>query len=666
MPNTYTAPGVYIEEQVATGPIQGVSTSTAAFIGVINNPEIEPNKPTLITSFNEFKQKFDAKPRDGFYLWYAVRGFFENGGKLAYIVRASSGRHASLELNDSRAAGSQPTLIVKARKVGVPDPAVQVTVANSSLVTVDVFKYSAPVAEADKDSDRIKIGPVEGTLALTGAEAAAKFRPGDRIFIEKGSDNESTTIREVDGEFLSLTKSLGNNYLGGNVRLANLAIGNTSLRVESAASNLGAGNVVIISQTTSSTTVSESAVVKSNQVERINSNLTTYRVELENGLTNDYDRSDSAPAIRVYSQEFTLTVRSPDGKLETRINLSMAVSHPRYFATVLAQEPFALVTVERPQIPSNAPIAQQRPNQINAQPLVGGAADTSPPKLTDYQSALDTLETVDEVNFIAIPDTQDADVQLALLTHCNEKMKDRVAIFDPPATGGFNGAKNRVDLLRSELGFSAIYYPWIKVPHPENDKQLVVIPPSGHIAGIYARSDTQRGVHKAPANEMIAGAMGLVDQLTDSKLGILNDQGINVIRTFPNQTRPTVWGARTTAPKDATAWRYINVRRLMLYIEESIEEGIRWAVFEPNNLALWKKLDRKISEFLNRVWRDGALFGATPEEAFYVKCDEELNPESVRALGQVIVEVGVAPVRPAEFVIIRIGQWAGGSETTES
>jgi phage tail sheath protein FI len=195
---------------------------------------------------------------------------------------------------------------------------------------------------------------------------------------------------------------------------------------------------------------------------------------------------------------------------------------------------------------------------------------------------------------------------------------------------------------------------------------LLRIPPCGHVAGVYARVDEQRGVHKAPANEMIRGALGLERKLTDNQQGNLNLAGVNVIRTFPDRARPIIWGARTTVKKSVTDWIYVPVRRLMLYIEESIEEGIRWAVFEPNNLILWKKLKRTITEFLTRVWRSGALFGDKAEDAFYVRIDEALNPPSTRALGRLYIEIGVAAVRPAEFIIVRIGLWDGGAQTLES
>jgi phage tail sheath protein FI len=179
-----------------------------------------------------------------------------------------------------------------------------------------------------------------------------------------------------------------------------------------------------------------------------------------------------------------------------------------------------------------------------------------------------------------------------------------------------------------------------------------------------ARVDANRGVFKAPANENVNGAVGVETTMSDIDQGQLNLSGINVIRVFQGGGRPILWGARTTATD--RNWQYVNIRRLFLFLEESIQEGIRWAVFEPNNTGLWQKLKRTISAFLLQQWRDGALFGLTPEEAFYVRIDETLNPDSQRALGRLYIEIGVRPSYPAEFIIVRIGIWQGGSETTES
>jgi len=210
--------------------------------------------------------------------------------------------------------------------------------------------------------------------------------------------------------------------------------------------------------------------------------------------------------------------------------------------------------------------------------------------------------------------------------------------------------------------YGALYYPWIRIANPLGNGASIVVPPSGHLAGIYARSDTERGVHKAPANEVIRGVMAVETQITKSEQDILNPVGVNCIRAFPGRGI-RVWGARTLS-SDAS-WRYINVRRLFNFVEESIQQGTQWIVFEPNDPALWARIRRDVSAFLTTVWRSGALFGLTPSEAFYVKCDAENNPPALRDLGQVVIEIGMAPVKPAEFVIFRISQWAGGGATGE-
>jgi phage tail sheath protein FI len=190
------------------------------------------------------------------------------------------------------------------------------------------------------------------------------------------------------------------------------------------------------------------------------------------------------------------------------------------------------------------------------------------------------------------------------------------------------------------------------------------VPPSGHVCGIIARSDNNRGVHKAPANEIVNGALGVETTMSDIDQGQLNLLGINIIRVFQSGGRPVLWGARTTAAD--RNWQYVSTRRLFLFLEESIQEGIRWAVFEPNNLQLWQKLKRTLTEFLTRVWRDGALFGVTPEDAFYVRIDEVLNPFSDQALGRLNIEIGIRPTFPAEFIIVRIGISPSGAEVNES
>ncbi|MBM2613993.1 phage tail sheath family protein [Actinoplanes sp. LDG1-06] len=277
--------------------------------------------------------------------------------------------------------------------------------------------------------------------------------------------------------------------------------------------------------------------------------------------------------------------------------------------------------------------------------------------------AIDKLSRNAEISLVAAPGVTDAAAQKALIGHC-EAMGDRFAILDgvPDATPlkGDGALQTQRKGLVSVRGYAALYWPWLVVANPAATKEpfTLPMPPSGHIAGVMARSDATRGVHKAPANEPVRGALDLGYALNDTEQGALNKANINAIRSFPGGGPATVWGARTLTSD--TPWRFVNVRRLFSYVEDSILQGVRWAVFEPNNTALWKGLERTISEFLTRVWQSGALFGTTAAEAFYVKIDEELNPPATRALGRVVIEIGMNPAGTAEHVVVRIGIWAGG------
>jgi phage tail sheath protein FI len=236
-------------------------------------------------------------------------------------------------------------------------------------------------------------------------------------------------------------------------------------------------------------------------------------------------------------------------------------------------------------------------------------------------------------------------------------MGDRFAILDGQETDTFTPEAIRGTTGNSD--YAALYFPRIEVFDPV-DGARAYVPPSGHVAGIYARIDTERGVHKAPANAVVRGALGLEHRLGRADQAGLNPAGINLIRDLNGNL--VVWGARTLGGDANGEWKYINVRRLFLFLRESLDEGIQWAVFEPNDINLWAKITRNVTAFLTNVWRSGALFGITPAEAFYVRCDASTNPPEVRELGQVVTEIGVAVVRPAEFVVFRISQWTGSGK----
>jgi phage tail sheath protein FI len=267
------------------------------------------------------------------------------------------------------------------------------------------------------------------------------------------------------------------------------------------------------------------------------------------------------------------------------------------------------------------------------------------------RTGLNVFNDIPEINLVMAPGQSEPAIQDAVISHC-ENNKYRFAILDAAEELGKDGIAKMPKPRDSQ--YAAYYFPWIQVYDPE--KGNIFVAPSGHMAGIYARSDSERGVHKAPANEIVRGALGLRYNITRPEQDFLNPRGINCIRNMGDRGI-RVWGARTISSDPS--WRYINVRRLFLMIEQSIEIGTQWVVFEPNSETLWKRVSRDITAFLLRIYNSGALMGKTPEEAFYVKCDAETNPPEVVDAGQMVCEIGISPVKPAEFVIFRIGQMAG-------
>ncbi|MFI5617715.1 phage tail sheath subtilisin-like domain-containing protein [Streptomyces sp. NPDC051567] len=323
-------------------------------------------------------------------------------------------------------------------------------------------------------------------------------------------------------------------------------------------------------------------------------------------------------------------------------------------------------------VPPTAPAGG--PGAPDGPPAPVGERDTHPGPAQYLGDSADRtgfggLEAVDEVSMVMVPDLMAAyqhgaidleavkAVQLGLIAHC-ELMGDRVAIIDPPP--GLSARQVRVwrqETAGYDSKFAALYYPWIKTFDPASGRSRL-IPPSGHVAGVWARNDAERGVHKAPANEVVRGAVDLELQITRGEQDLLNPIGVNCIRAFPGRGI-RVWGARTLSSDPA--WRYLNIRRYFNYLEESILIGTQWVVFEPNDHNLWARIRRNISAFLVNEWRGGALFGQRPEEAYYVKCDEETNPPESVDVGRVVCEIGIAPVKPAEFVIFRLAQFSSGT-----
>lgn len=357
-------------------------------------------------------------------------------------------------------------------------------------------------------------------------------------------------------------------------------------------------------------------------------------------------------------------------------NLAMDPAHPRYFATVI-NGTSRYVQVKDLRSTTEAPY--NFPQAMTESQLEGGRDGSEWITPEDYigfskgpgnRRGLFAYEEVEDVGLLCIPDLMksaiesrgfrgDKDVeavQKAAIDFCTRN-RYCMTILDPPP--------NLTPVLvqewrdRFDSRFAALYYPWIKVMNPFAEKsatrlqQTVAVPPCGHVAGIYAKMDEEVGVHKPPANEQMQDIIALERPIEKDTQDILYPDGINCIRFFRGRGI-RVWGSRTLSSD--TQWRHVNVTRVFAMICKSVEQGTQWAPFEPNDPELWKMLVRLISTFLTDLWRQGYLVGATPEQAFFVRCDETTNPPETREAGEVICEIGLAIVRPLEFIVFRIGE----------
>jgi uncharacterized protein len=401
-----------------------------------------------------------------------------------------------------------------------------------------------------------------------------------------------------------------------------------------------------------------------------------------------YDEKNPPPPTapgKEPEQLYQLTVHVDDGREppepEVHKKLSVYPGENSIVSRVNADSKYVRVlrtdtATAAPPLPKGLTFTEAAGGELTAKPeadlpkaLEPGAVEGDAAK----REGLGALAAIDAVTMVCVPDIMTfaddalsegsddnadwvAALQKTVMSHC-DKAGDRMAILDPPPA---MAKPDEVYKWQQGAGldskFATLYYPWIEVLDPIS-KALKPIPPCGHMAGIWARTDATRGVHKAPANEVVQGASKLAFEVSQVEQGDLNRAGINCIRSFPGRGI-RVWGARTLSSDPE--WRYINVRRLFNFVSESILEGTQWAVFEPNDMRLWTQLRIATTNFLTRVWRDGALFGATPGEAFYVKCDAETNPPDLVEAGQVTVEIGIAPVKPAEFIVFRISQFQAG------
>jgi phage tail sheath protein FI len=663
------APGVYIQEITIPGPISGVSTSITAFVGPAQFGPLY--KPVQLTNFNQFLATFGTYVEDPYRVFaaHAVNGFFAEGGAECYFVRVGTGVQASLNLLD-QSGKNRPVLVITALNEGVAGNNItaQVKTTGISIASTKAARPTANIAAG-------KAPPNQRTAATASAADAASFKPGDTVMLASGANSERNTISSIAKDTgantttFTLVNPFVNDYGGGTIAAADWTPGQTKVRVQSTA-GIQQGSYVVVAQGA----VTESAVVRA--VDAVNNFLT-----FDKGLANVYPLSAD---VTVATKEFTLIIKAPGKPDEQFDNLSLDPRHSRYFPNIVSS---SSVSVDFADPPTTTPPTLNLPVEIAATNLgaagqgnAGVNEDLTALTTANYFTAIDKLEKI-TVNLLSIPDCatttpsatshfQPADthsIQTYMVAHC-EKMQDRFAILDasqmPGSSIDFTPVQDQRQNLNSTNGFAALYFPWIGIANPLASGQIWV-PPSGHVAGVFARTDENQGVYKAPANEQITTALSVQVPLSDGEQGVLNEIGINALRVFPFQG-VTIWGARTITPPTLVPWRFVNVRRLVTFIEKSIQEATRFAVFEPNNLSLWQQVKLMVTSFLTIQWQEGALFGATADDAFRVRVDDVLNPPDIRAQGILVVEVTVVPTTPAEFIIFQVVQDITGATLRES
>jgi uncharacterized protein len=696
----YLSPGVYVEE-VDTGskPIEGVSTSTAGFVGVTARGPTS-GLPTLVTSFADFNRKFGGYlkgvPQEFAYLPYAVDGFFNNGGKRVYIMRVvPSG--ADLPVS-TVAKGGLVTRLVKDFRVAKdnqnpPQPQAEQKLKTKTLRGIQVgtkLQLRMIKEGISKDSPVLTVTAIERATGEITANVAA----GSSWTLDEFMARYTLVFTDSNGTITPLADPLSPRPDTVTITAKDAGSWGKNIAIQ-VAHDKSVARAELASF--------ESGAVDDNKI-RLTSAAGFYPkawVEIDRGNTKLYRRvksvdgtvltlegpalvaGDVAPELGapnnvtlVSTCEFRLTV-SYGGVTEQYSGLTLENISGRYCIDQINNSSklisIALPTGTPPTHPFAFPSGVLPSGDDGTQVLLdtGGSDDMGRPTVDDYlgvdngpgqRTGLKALEDIDQISIIAAPGVTLPRVQQALIEQC-QLLKDRFAILDPEPNSDLEKIQKQRQLFDTK--YAAIYYPLLRIYDPIT-KTEISAPPSGHMAGIYARSDIERGVHKAPANEVIAGITGLEVIVNKGEQDILNPSpvNINVLRDFRSSGRGyRVWGARVmTSDPD---WKYINVRRLFIFIEESIDEGTQWVVFEPNDEPLWARVRRSVSAFLTNVWRDGALQGKTPEEAFFVKCDRTTMSQFDIDNGRLIMQIGIAPVKPAEFVIFRIGQWAGGSEVAE-
>ncbi|HUH11951.1 MAG TPA: phage tail sheath subtilisin-like domain-containing protein [Longimicrobiales bacterium] len=648
----YLAPGVYVEEtSFRAKSIEGVSTSTAGFVGPARYGPVD-GPPELITSFQEFErifggsdrfQYFRAEGRAHNYLAHGVRAFFDNGGKRVYVSRiyappALEEGGVALDATEQaqvdaggRAFTEFQGLTVRAR---FPGSAGQCRVAFRFRVTRSVLATdgTAPPPDSPPGAEPQPINVLRGV------------NPDDLVWVtEGGSPPRGGTLFRA-------------------VRLFDELLGRSTWELHPA----GGGAPELLQDLTAEGPEADTVhvVTASVEVTFVDPLGTILRQEAWDGL-GFHPESRKSLTFR-----FATDLPSRTEELRTPIIIQAGDLDGPEIAEALIDQ-LLLIGGGSPPLDLDPLLLDNRRFEVS----LSNGSDGVPPQPEHYigptvgddprrKTGLLSLEDVTDISIVAAPGysaggnagpaaiTRTQTISNALVSHA-ERMQYRIAVLDSA-----DGQRlNDVRAQRSQLDSShaALYFPWVRVLDPVTDQEIP-LPPSGFVAGVYARNDVQHGVHKAPANEVVRGALGFEITLNKGQQDVLNPEGINCFRTLEGRGN-RVWGARTISSDPE--WKYVNLRRYFAYLERSIDRGTQWVVFENNGDTLWANVRRTVEDFLFNEWKQDHLLGEKPESAYFVKCDRTTMTQNDLDNGRLVCLIGVAPLRPAEFVIFRIGQWTG-------
>lgn len=646
---TVSYPGVYMEE-VSSGvrPIQSASTSTCAFIGVADQGEI--GAAHKIFSFTEFTALYGGFRDDG-YLAHSVYQFFNNGGSQAYIVRvARDAETAAITLAD-RAAAPMDTMTVSAAAAGEHGNHLQIRVSDSTTDPENAFDLEVHRFAPTDDVPVL----LEGFADLTMDPAAARYAAS---VVNLGS----LQIRLSD-PLVANTNVIAGFAEGTPVPAgADPLLGDGHRRLRISLHGDGLQEVDLTTALTAAD-LTDAEVIRAALEGEIQA-LVPLRA-------SSPPTAYSAAAVTVATDAtgHTFTITSGAAALDSSVDVQAPTDLSANAAGPLGFGGGMRVVGGASQLrpPATAPGAYYL---LGDAPLVApitsvtAGSDGVTPQDVDYIAGFNALDTIRDVSLLAVPGVGSEAVADAGMNYCqNRPLSDIFFIADMAAQDDLlTEAEAWRDAIAGPNSYGAVYFPWVRMLDPTGGPEPILAPPSGFVAGIYARTDSRRGVWTSPAglDANVAGAVGLATELTDVQHGLLNvhPKSVSVIRRFP-ASGIVLWGARTLSSDPE--WRYVSPRRMAIFLRVSIFNGIQWAVFQPNDEPLWSQLRLNLNAFMTTLFRRGAFQGSTPADAFFVKVDSETTTQADIDNGVVNVLVGFAPLKPAEFVVVKISQKAGQS-----